>query len=127
MKSRIQQIYGVKTSRITIYVSVEIFLLIFCVVELKIGNPHPKDKPPLVCPHILLLTKNDAPTQQFNIPLPLALRVSGSVRMPLMYCIKWTSLDRSLSSGACNVILKNAMAMQVSGRAHFVAYKFFAT
>ena len=118
---------GMKSSTLTISISVELFLLIFCLLGLTIVNPHPKDKPPLVCPHILLLTKNDAPTQQFNIPLPLALRVSGSVRMPLMYCIKWTSLDRSLSSGACNVIFKNAMAMQVSGHAHFVAYKLFAT
>ena len=42
MKYRVQQMAGMKSSMHTISVSVELFVMIFCFVELTIGNPHPK-------------------------------------------------------------------------------------
>jgi len=44
-----------------------------------------------------------------------------------MYLIKWTSLVQSSLSGACTLVVKNMMAVQVSGLALLVVYKVFAT
>jgi hypothetical protein len=52
------------------------------------------------CPHMLGCTANDASTHHFKMPLPLALSISGIVRVPLMYLIKWTNF----SSRTCRVL-----------------------
>ena len=67
---------GMKSSTPIISVSMELFVLIFYFVDLTIGNPCPKDKPPTECPRILGWTENDAFTHYFKSPLTLALRVS---------------------------------------------------
>ena len=126
MKYWLQKMAGMKSSTPTIFVSVELFVLIFCFVELTIGNPHPKDKPPLECTHTLLWTVKYASTHHFKITLPLALRVSNSLLVPLMYCIRCTNLAQSSSSGAYALVVRNAMDVQVSGLELLVAYKVFA-
>jgi hypothetical protein len=64
-------------------------VLSFCLVELTMGNPLPKeDSPPPECLLMLGWTANDASTHHIKMPLPLALRISGSVRVPLRYFIK---------------------------------------
>ena len=88
MKYWVQQIAGMKSSAPTISVSVELWVLSFCFVELTIGNPHPKDNPPPECPLMFGWTANDASTHHFKMPLPLALRISGSVHVPLRYFIR---------------------------------------
>ena len=85
---RVQQIAGMKSSAPTISVSVELRVLSFCLVELTMGNPLPKDNPPPECPRMLGWTANDASTHHFKMPLALALRISGSMRVPLRYFIK---------------------------------------
>ena len=127
MKYLVQQISGMKLSTTKISVSVELFVLSFFLVDLKIGNQRSKDNPPTECHRRLGWTANNASTHHFKTPLPLALRVRGSVRVPLMYLIKSTSLDQSSLSGAHTIIVKNAMAMQVSGLDRLVAYKVFST
>ena len=72
-------------------------------------------------------TANDASTHHFKIPLPLVLRISGSVRMPLVYLIMWTNLAQLSRLGARTLVVRNATAVQVSGLASLVAYKVFAT
>jgi hypothetical protein len=47
--------------------------------------------------------------------------------MPLRYFIWWTSLFQSSLSGACTPVVKNAIAVHVSGLAHLVAYSILAT
>ena len=89
-----------------ISISVETSVLRFCLVEPKIGNPRPKYNPPPECSRILGWTANYASTHHFKITLMLELRVRGSVGVPLMYCIKWTTLAQSSSSGVHNLFVK---------------------
>ena len=82
---------GMKSSTPKISVSVELFVVIFCFVELTIGNPRLKDKPPLEYTRILGWNAKDSSTLHFKIPLPLELRVSEILLVPLRYCIIWTN------------------------------------
>ena len=82
---------GMKYSTPTMYVSVELFVMIFCFVELTIGNSRLKDKPPPEYTRILGWNEKDSPTLHFKIPLPLALRVSEILLVPLRYCIICTN------------------------------------
>ena len=99
----------------------------FFFVELTMVNLLPKDNPPPECPRMLGWTANDASTHHFKIPLPLALRISGSVRLPLMCLIVWTNLAQSYRSCAQTILVRNATAVKVSGLACLVAYKVSAT
>ena len=92
MKYWVLQIAFMKLLTPTISVSVELSMLRFCFVELTIGNPCPKDKPPPEFPRISIWTENDASTHHFKISIPLALRVSESLCVPLMYHIRCTNL-----------------------------------
>jgi hypothetical protein len=51
------------------------------------------------------------------MPLPSALKISGIARVPQMYLIMWTSVLPSSLSGVRTLVVKNAMAVQVSGLA----------
>ena len=110
-----------KFSTPTISVYVELRLLSFCLVEPAMGNPHPIDSPPPECPPMLGWTAKDASTQNLKIPLPFSLRIRGSVRMPVEYCISHTNLSQSSSLGYQTLIVKNDMDVKVSGRACLVA------
>ena len=127
MKYQVHQMAGMKLSTPTIYVSMELFVLIFFFVELMIGNPRPKDNPPPECPRILGWTANNASTHHFKIPLPLALRVSESLLVPLRYRIRCTNLAQSYLLGARTLVVRNVMDVQVSGLSLLVAYKVFDT
>ena len=127
MKYWVQHISGMKPSTATISVSMEIFVLSFCFVELTIGNPHPKDKTPPECPLILGWTANDASTHHLKIPFPLVLRVSEILCVPLMYHIRCTNSTQSSLLGAHTLVVINTMAVQVSSLALLVALKVFAT
>ena len=116
-----------KSSVPTISVSVELRVPSFCFVEITMGNPCHKDNPPPECPHMIGWTANDVSTHHFKILLPLALRISGIVRVPLMYLIMWTILSQSSRLGAHTRVVRNAIAVQVSGLARLVSYKVFAT
>ena len=115
MKYWSHQMAGMKSSPPKISVPMEIFVLIFCFLELTIGNPRPKNKPPPKCPLILGWTANDASTHHFKIPLPLALRFSERLIVPLRYPIRCTNLSKPSSPGARTLVIRNAMAVQISG------------
>jgi hypothetical protein len=89
------------------------------------GNPCPKDRPPPECPGMLGWTANDASTHHFKMLLSLELKISVIVQVPLMYLISWTNLVQSSLSGSCTLVVKNAIAVQVSGLAGLVAYNIF--
>ena len=127
MKYWVQKMDCMKSSMPTIYVSVDLFELIFCFVKLTIGNPWYKDKPPPECPYVLGWTANDSSTHHVKIPLPLALRVSEILLVPLKYCIRCTNLAQLSSSCNHTLVVINLMAVQVSGLAFLVAYKLCAT
>jgi hypothetical protein len=55
--------------------------LSFCLVELTMGNPLPKDRPPPLCPCMLEWTTNAASTHHFKMPVPLALRIRQGQRV----------------------------------------------
>jgi hypothetical protein len=76
---------------------------------------------------MLGFTANDVSTHHFRMPLPLALSISDIVRVPLMYLIKWTNLFQSSLSGACTLVVGNAITVQVSDMARLVEYNVFAT
>ena len=99
-KYQIQQIAGMKLSAPTSSVSVELRVLIFCFVELTIGNPHPKDNPPPESPRMLVWTANYAFIHQFKLMLPLEVRNSSRVSVHLIYLIMWTILAQLSRSGA---------------------------
>jgi hypothetical protein len=126
MKYRVQQIAGIASAP-AIFVSVELLVLSSCLVELAMGNTRPKDRPPLECPRMLGWTVNDESTHHFKMPLQLALKIIGIVRVPLMYLLMWTNLVQSSLSGSRTLVVKNAIAVQVSGLDRLVAYKVFAT
>jgi hypothetical protein len=73
------------------------------------GKSCPKDSPPPECPLMLRWTSNDATTHHFRMLLPLALRISGSVRVPLRYFIKSTNL---FQSHPCRVLALSSSRMQ---------------
>ena len=112
-KYRFQQMAGMKLSTPAISVSVEHFMLIFYFVELTIGNPRPKDNPPLECPHILVLTANNASTHHFKISLSLELRVRESLLVTLRYYIRCTDFSQSYLLDACTIFVRYAMYVQV--------------
>jgi hypothetical protein len=90
-------------------------------------NPCHRDNPPPECPRLFGCTANDASTHHFRMPPPLALRISGIVRVPLMHLTKWTNLFQSSFLGAHTLVVRNAIAVQVSGLARLVEYNVFAT
>jgi hypothetical protein len=122
MKYRVQKISGTKSSAPRISVSVELLVLSFCLVELTIGNPRPKDRPPPQCPRMLGWKANDASTHHFKMSLPLALTVSGIARVPMMYLIRWTNLVQISLSAYHTIVVTNAIAVQVSGLDHLVGF-----
>ena len=65
-------------------------------------------------------TANDASNHHFKITLPLTLRISGSMRMPLTYIIMWTILAQLSMSGAQTLVIRNAISVQVSRIYHHV-------
>ena len=84
------------------------------------GNPCPIDSPPPECPRMLGWTVKYASTHGFKIPLTLALRVRGSVRVPVRYRISHTNLSQSPLLGSLTLLVKNDMYVQVYGRACLV-------
>ena len=96
-------------------------------VEPKIGNLRPKGNPPPECHRILGWTANYASTDHFKIPLPLELRVSKSLLVPLRYRIICTNFSQYSSSGDFTLVFRNAMDFQVSDISLLLAYKVFAT
>ena len=82
------------------------------------GNSHPKDNLSPEFPCMLGWTANDASTYHFKIPLPLAMRISGSVRVPLLYLIMWTILSQSSRAGAQTLVVRNATSVQVYSLAY---------
>ena len=127
MKYWVQKMAEMKSSTPMISVSVEIFVLVLYFVELTIGNPRPKDKPPPEFPRILGWNKNNASTYHFKITLPLALRVIESLLVPLRYRIRCTNFPQSSSSSLCTLVVRNTMDVQVSVISLLVAYKLFDT
>jgi hypothetical protein len=113
---------GMKSSAPTISVSVELRVLSFCLVELTMGKPRPRDSPPPECPRMLGCTANYASTHHFRIPPPFALRTSGIVRVHLMYLIKWTNLFKLSLSGDHTLVVRKVIAVQVSGLDRLVKY-----
>jgi hypothetical protein len=76
-----------KSSAPTISDSVELWVLSFCLVKLTMGNLLPKDRLPPLCPHMLGWTANVASTHHFKMPVPLALRIRGSMYVCMYVCM----------------------------------------
>jgi hypothetical protein len=91
------------------------------------GKPRTRDSPLPECPRLLGCTENDASTHHFKIPLPLALHISGIVRVPLMHLIKWTNLFQSSLSGARTLVVRNVIVVQVSSLDRLAEYNVFDT
>ena len=104
---------------------VDSYYLIFrrtsTVVGPAMGNPRPLYIPSPECPCMLGWSTKDLSTHHFKIPLPLELRIRGSVRILVRYCISHTKLSQSSSLSFRTLIVKNDMDVQVSGRAYLVA------
>ena len=90
----VQKMAGMQSSTATIPDSVELLVLNFCLVDVKIGKPLPKETPPPVCPLMLGCTPKDPYTYHLMIPLVLALRIRGSSLVPCRYFIIWVSLAK---------------------------------
>jgi hypothetical protein len=68
MEYQVQQIASMKSLAPTISDStIALQVLRFCLVNLMMGNPLPKDKPSPLCPCILGWTANAASTHHFKI------------------------------------------------------------
>jgi hypothetical protein len=73
MKCQVQQIADMKSLAHMIFHSIEdLWVLSFCLVELTMGNPLCKDRPPQLCPCMLGWTANAASTHHFKMPVLLA-------------------------------------------------------
>ena len=127
MKYRVQQMAGIKLSTPTFSVCLEIFVLIFSFLVLKIGNIRQKDNPHSECPWILGWSANDASTHHFKISLPLAQIVSGRLLVPLRYCIRFTNLSQLSSLVTHTLVVRNVMAVKVSNLTLLLAYKIIST
>ena len=100
----------------TISVSVKIFVSIFCLVEMTIGNTHPKYRPPLECPRIVRWIVNDASTHHLKIHLRWHWESAESPSFSQLSLL----IARTL-------VAKNVVDVQVSGLACLVAYKVIST
>ena len=125
MKYRVQQMAGIKLSTTTVSDSVETYLLRFWFTELTTGNPCPKDKLPPECPHILGWIANNASTHHLKILFPLALLVSESLGVLLMYCIRCTNLSQLSLLVDCTLVVINLMSVQILGLDLLLAYIVF--
>ena len=58
--------------------------------------------------------------QHFSMPLPLALKISGKLLLPLIYFIIWTNLSQSPLSGSIILVVMSEILVQVSVLARLV-------
>ena len=118
---------GIQSSTSTISVSVELCVLSFCFVELKMVNPFPINRPPPVCHLMIGCTANDPSIYRFSMPLTLLLRKIGRFPVPLIYFIICTNLAQSSLSGSFTLVVRNEIALQVLILACLVANNIFTT
>ena len=70
-------------------------MLSFYYVELIVRNNLPIDRPPPGGPLMFGCTVDYTSMQNFSMTLPLALRISGRLLVPLVYFIICTNLAQS--------------------------------
>ena len=109
-----------------ISVSSELLVLRLCLVELKIVNTLSIDITQPVQPIMFGYTVIDPSIQNFSMPLPLALRISGRLLVPLIYFIIWTNLAQSSLSDSLTLAARNETSVHLSGLTHLIANNIFA-
>ena len=107
--------------------SVELRVLTLCFVELTIGKPRPIINAPPVRPLMLACTAKLALTYQLRIPVPSAPNINGKFTVAQKYSIRCLSLFQSSTSGACTLVVRNAIANNASVLALLTRYKALAT
>ena len=127
MKYLVHRTEGIHSSTLTNSVSVELLVFSFCLVDITVGNPLPSDSPPPVWPRMFGCVANEPSIHHLRMPLPLALRIRGISFDPLRYLTRCLNFDQSSLSGSLARVVRKVIEVQVSGRAHLVAYRVFAT
>ena len=125
-KYRVHSMEGIILLIPTNSLSVDLRIFSFCLVEETMGNPQPRVNPPPVWPRIFGCIANDASTYHSSQPFcdPRVHFISDVARR---YSIKCHSFLQSSMSGDLTRVVRNAIAVDVSGRARFVAYSVLAT
>ena len=120
IKRRAQSICGIRSSTATISLSVELRVLSLCFVDLSKGNPLPMVIAPPVCPLISGCTANDASTYQLRTPVLSPPSINGNSRVAQRYSITWRSLHQSSMLGPLTLVVRIAIASDMSGLALLV-------
>ena len=111
----------IQSSTATTSVSSELHVFNFWFVELSMVNPLTVDRPPLVSPLIFWCTAKDISIRHFIIPLPLALRISSNLLVPLIYFIRCTNMVQLSLLGSLTLMVRNETAVHVSDLARLVS------
>ena len=117
---------GIQSPTTTTLVYVKLTVFSFYFVELLVRNTLPIDRLPPVCPLIVVCTTNNSKIYHFNMPLSLALRISGKFLVLLIYFIIWTKLNQSSLSSCLTLLKRNEILIHVFVLDILVAI-FFAT
>ena len=95
----------------------------FCFIDVETKYPFPSEVVPPVCLLVSGWTPKEPSTHYLTIFVELALKIRGRVSVSRKYLIKRTSLVQSSSSGKITLVVRNATAVWMSGRARLVANK----
>ena len=109
-----------KSSTVTSSDSVELQVLIFCFIKLKIGIPALRERHPPKCPWQLGWVACNPSIHHFKMGVELACKTRGKLILPLRYWIIRMSFFQSSTSGFFTLVVKNATAVEISGPACFV-------
>ena len=118
---------GIQSYTDTTSVSSDICVFRFYFVEPTMANHLPIDGPPPVFPLLFGCTANNISIQHFNMPLPLALRISGKLFVTLMYLIRWNNFPQYSLAGSLTLLVRNETTVHVSVLARLVANNLFVT
>ena len=98
------------------YVSVELFVFIFCLMEVLIIAPFPNGIVPPVFLRMSGRTGYDPSTHHLTILVPSARSVSGIWVVSIRYCMIFRTFFQSSSLGPQTRVVKKATAVCISGR-----------
>ena len=95
----------------------------FCFIDVEMKDHFPSEAVPPVWILVLGRTPKEPSTHHLTIFVESALKIRGRVSVARKYLIKRNSLVQSSSLGQSTLVVRNATAVWISGRAHLVANK----
>ena len=112
---------GIRSSAAKSSVSVELLVFSFFFIDVEMKDTFPSEAVPPVYIMVLGWTPKEPSTHHLTILVESALKIRGRVGVARKYLIKRTSLVQSSSSVKSTLVVRNATAVWMLGRARLVA------